>query len=178
MLQMLFTTALFAVMWLVALSPYSVASVIKFNDLGDEDDFNPKSDIFLLPGSGRWSPFVCHENPDLLDGWEMYTSRHRGERGWISFRIVYGDLYGDFYARTSGFKLTAEKRNATTLYLAIRYKDTVLSPELDLSASCLAIAPANPKWESAFQVRQSCSWKLSCSKHRMNSEGCCGHAPS
>lgn len=27
--------------------------VVKFNDIGDADDFDPKSDIFLLPGSGR-----------------------------------------------------------------------------------------------------------------------------
>ncbi len=106
--------------------------LVKFNNLGDEDDTESRSPLFLSSDGERWSPIVCHENPDLLDGWEVYTSRHRGEPGWISFRIVVGDLYGDFYARTKGFEFTSDKRNATPLYLAIRYKDTVLSPELDI----------------------------------------------
>ncbi len=105
--------------------------VIMFNDLGDEDDTDPTSGLFFLPGTERWLPIVCHENPDLPDGWEMYTSIHAGQAGWVSFRIVVGDHYGDFEARTQGLELTPEERNATPLYLAVRYKDAVLSPELD-----------------------------------------------
>jgi len=106
--------------------------VVAFNDLGDEDDTEPTSPLFFLSGTGRWLPTVFHENPDLPAGWEMYTSVHHGQPDWISFRVVVGDQYGDFYARTKGFALTEDKRNATPLYLAIRYKDTVLSPELDV----------------------------------------------
>ncbi|MFQ6096450.1 MAG: hypothetical protein ACE5O2_01900, partial [Armatimonadota bacterium] len=62
----------------------------------------------------------------------MYTNAHHAQPGWISFRIVPGDHYGDFFARTDGFQLAADGRNATPLYLAVRYKDTVLSPELDV----------------------------------------------
>lgn len=123
--------ALTAAMLVLCIPGHAHPEVALLNDLGDDDDTDPQSGIFIPAESGRWQPFVCCENPDLPDGLELFGNTHHGQPGWISFRIVLGDLYGDFYARAGEFELTDDGRNAATLYLGVRYKDTVLSPRLD-----------------------------------------------
>src|SRR5262249_13685443 len=49
----------------------------------------------------------------------------------LSMRTVMGNYSGAFSVHTDGFTLTADSHNATPLWLAVRYKDTVLSPQLD-----------------------------------------------
>ncbi|MGC9319093.1 MAG: hypothetical protein ACP5KN_13755, partial [Armatimonadota bacterium] len=107
------------------------AAVALFNDLGDDDDTDPESGLFIPAESGRWQSFACCENPDRPDGLELFGNAHHGREGWISFRIVLGDLYGDFHAHAEEFDLTDDGRNAADLHLAVRYKDTVLSPTRD-----------------------------------------------
>ncbi len=106
-------------------------AVVKFKDLGDAADTDPTSPIFLPQNSGRWSSDPSAENPDLPDGWEPYALQRQGKPGWITLRAVLGDYYGDFSVHTDGLALTGDGYNAVALWLAVRYKDTVLSPERD-----------------------------------------------
>src|SRR5437588_5497198 len=95
--------------WTAQTSPASgPQAVVKFKDLGDAADTDPASPLFIPTNSGRWSGDTPEENPDLPDGWEPYSPRHRGEPGWISMRAVLGDYYGDFNVHTDGIPLTAD----------------------------------------------------------------------
>ena len=121
-------------MFTLLLVALSAQATEKFNDIGDDDDAEPTSAVTISSPaeSGRWTVDTYLENPSLADGWAPYDMTKRGQPGWISMRGIPGDLYGDFTVEASGFRLTPEGRNAQTLYLAVRYKDLSLSPELDI----------------------------------------------
>ena len=120
--------------FLALLLAWRAEATEKANDIGDDDDANPGSAIAISPPaeSERWTVPVYFENPALPDGWAPYDATKRGQPGWISMRGIFGDQFGDFTVAAEGFRLDAEGRNATALYLAIRYKDLCLSPELDI----------------------------------------------
>ncbi|MCK4298831.1 MAG: hypothetical protein KAX80_04830, partial [Planctomycetes bacterium] len=123
----------FAMLIVVALA-FSAPATEKFNDIGDEDDAEATTAITISSPteSGRWTVDTYLENPALPDGWAPYDMTKRLKPGWISMRGIFGDLYGDFTVDASGFSLDESGRNADALYLAIRYKDMCLSPELDV----------------------------------------------
>jgi len=129
----------------VALFSAVAMAIEKFNDIGDDDDAEPASAIAIGPlDAGRWTVPTYLENPSLADGWAPYDMSKRGKPGWISMRGILGDQFGDFTVDADGFPLDADGTNAAPLYLAVRYKDMCLSPQLDVYYG----AKTNP-WEGS-----------------------------